>query len=349
MKNPPRAKLTKLQDQLDKERRLVSFDSYDLTVSSLMEMMVSGAVFVPPEYQRQFIWEPKRQSTLIESVFLGIPIPSIFMAANSDATWEVVDGVQRLGSMCHFIGSDELLEKVVRPAPLEISGLEKLSTLNGISFSDLPKSIQLYFQTRFLKVVVLNDKSDLSVRFDLFERLNTGGVTLTEQEIRNCVYRGPFNESLKELANSSDMRKVIVLGEKAPGGAYEDVVLRFFAYLNNYQNFGHLVKTFLNDYMDKHKANPLPKNQVDLFNKTFAELAAALPDGVIRMRAKSPVNLAEAIAVGTALAIKLGKTPRADKIQALLSDEDLKKYTGAGSNQKKFVINRIEHVRDSVA
>ncbi|RYE02293.1 MAG: DUF262 domain-containing protein [Sphingobacteriales bacterium] len=348
MKNLPGAKVIKLQDQLDKERRLVSFDSYDLTVSSLMEMIVSGAVFVPPEYQRQFIWEPKRQSTLIESVFLGIPIPSIFMAANSDATWEVVDGVQRLGSMCHFIGSKELLEKVDRLEPLEIDGLEKLSTLNRVAFADLPKSVQLYFQTRFLKVVVLNDKSDLSVRFDLFERLNTGGVTLTEQEIRNCVYRGPFNESIKSLADSPDMRKVIVLGDKAPGGAYEDVVLRFFAYLNNYQNFDHLVKNFLNEYMDKHKANPLPKHQIDLFNQTFAELAKALPNGIIRARAKSPVNLAEAIAVGTALAIKSGAALLPDKIKALLLDEELKKYTGAGSNQKKFVISRIEHVRDSV-
>lgn len=349
MKNLPEAKLTKLQEQLDKERRLVSFDSYDLTVSSLMEMIVSGAVFVPPEYQRQFIWEPKRQSTLIESVFLGIPIPSIFMAANADATWEVVDGVQRLGSMCHFIGSEDLLKKVDRPEPLKISGLEKLSMLNDSSFSELPKSIQLYFKTRFLKVVVLNDKSDLSVRFDLFERLNTGGVTLTEQEIRNCVYRGPFNESLKELAGSLDMRKVIVLGDKAPDSAYEDVVLRFFAYLNNYKNFDHLVKTFLNEYMGAHKASPLPKSQVELFNRTFSELAKALPNGIVRARAKSPVNLAEAVAVGTALAIQSGKTPSADMIKALLSDEELKKYTGAGSNQKKFVISRIEHVRDSVA
>jgi len=349
MKNLPGAKLTKLQDQLDKERRLVSFDSYDLTVSSLMEMIVSGAVFVPPEYQRQFIWEPKRQSTLIESVFLGIPIPSIFMAANAYATWEVVDGVQRLGSMCHFIGTEDLLKKVDRPGPLIISGLEKLSTLNEISFSELPKSVQLYFQTRFLKVVVLNDKSDLSVRFDLFERLNTGGVTLTEQEIRNCVYRGPFNESLKQLASSPAMRKVIVLGDKAPDSAYEDVVLRFFAYLNNYQNFDHLVKTFLNEYMDSNKASPLQKSQIDLFNQTFEALAKALPNGIIRTRAKSPANLAEAISVGTALAIKSGKKPRANLINALLSNEELKKYTGAGSNQKKFVIRRIEHVRDSVA
>lgn len=349
MKNLPEIKLSKLQDQLDKERRLVSFDSYDLSVSSLMEMILSGAVFVPPEYQRQFIWDPKRQSTLIESVFLGIPVPSIFMAANSDATWEVVDGVQRLGSMCHFIGSEELLKKIDRSEPLKISGLEKLSNLNDITFSELPKSVQLYFQTRFLKVVVLNDKSDLSVRFDLFERLNTGGVTLTEQEIRNCVYRGPFNESIKELATSSDLRKVVVLGDKAPGGAYEDVVLRFFAYLNNYRNFDHLVKSFLNEYMDKHKASPLSKSQVDLFNRTFAELANALPNGIVRTRAKSPVNLAEAIAVGVALAIAAGKSPSAEKINALLSDDELKKFTGAGSNQKRYVIGRIEYVRDYFA
>jgi hypothetical protein len=142
---------------------------------------------------------------------------------------------------------------------------------------------------------------------------------------------------------------VVLLGEKAPGGAYEDVVLRFFAYLNNYQNFEHIVKSFLNEYMDKSKSSPLPKTQVDLFHKTFAILAAALPDGVVRGRAKSPVNLAEAIAVGTALALKSGQIPDNKKIMALLEDEKLKKYTGAGSNQKKLVVSRIEYVRDSVA
>jgi hypothetical protein len=178
-----------LQDQLDVERRLVSFDSYDLSVRQLLEMFDSGEIEVPPEYQRQFVWNEARESQLIESVLLGIPIPSLFMATNSDSTWEIVDGVQRLGTLAHFLGTPALLKKVNRPTPLTIEGLEKLSALNDQKHQPLPKSIQLLFATRPMRVTVLNDKSDLNVRFDLFERLNTGGVSLTNQEIRNCVCR----------------------------------------------------------------------------------------------------------------------------------------------------------------
>ncbi|MEN2671089.1 DUF262 domain-containing protein [Herbaspirillum huttiense] len=188
--------LARLQTQLETERRLVSFDSYDMTVRQIYDMFREGAVKVPPEYQRQFVWGTERESELIESIMLGIPVPSLFMATNSDSTWEIVDGVQRLSTIAHFMGEDtKILSLINRPSLLKISGLEKLSALNDISYVDLPKSIQLMFMTRPIRVTVLNDKSDLNVRFDLFERLNTGGVSLTNQEIRNCIFRGPFNEA----------------------------------------------------------------------------------------------------------------------------------------------------------
>jgi uncharacterized protein with ParB-like and HNH nuclease domain len=84
-----------LSAELDQERRTVSFDSYDMTVRQLLDMVESGAIDIAPEYQRQFVWGTDRQSVFVESVFLGIPIPSLFMATNADATWELVDGVQR--------------------------------------------------------------------------------------------------------------------------------------------------------------------------------------------------------------------------------------------------------------
>src|SRR5690242_3197499 len=92
----PEAGTQNLGLQLEQERRAVSFDTYDLSVRQLLEMAGSKDINVAPEYQRKFVWEKKRQSEFIESVFLGIPSPSLFMATNKDATWEVVDGVQRL-------------------------------------------------------------------------------------------------------------------------------------------------------------------------------------------------------------------------------------------------------------
>lgn len=337
-----------LQYQLDKERRLVSFDSYDLSVRQLLDMFASGEIEVPPEYQRQFIWSEARESQLIESVLLGIPIPSLFMATNADSTWEIVDGVQRLGTLAHFLGTPELLKKVKRPAPLLIEELEKLPAINDQGHEALPKSVQLMFATRPMRVTVLNDKSDLGVRFDLFERLNTGGISLTNQEIRNCVFRGPFNDQVKSLALDKNFVAVIRL---KPGdvknGTAEELVLRFFAFLQEYKSFDHSVKEFLNDYMKAKAPQKLTKSLEKVFAKTFEILRQELPSGVVRgNRGVTPVNLFEGIAVGTALALNSGKALHQARIKALLDDQKLRAFTTGGTNSKKAVVGRIEYVRD---
>lgn len=339
-----------LQQQLDGERRLVSFDSYDLSVRQLLDMFESGEIEVPPEYQRQFIWDESRESQLIESVMLGIPVPSLFMATNSDSTWEIVDGVQRLGTLAHFLGSPGLLSKVNRPTPLVIEDLDKLSALNGVLHKDLPKSIQLMFSTRPVRVTVLNDKSDLNVRFDLFERLNTGGISLTNQEIRNCVYRGRFNDDLKKLVSDKNFCDVVNLKPgDAKNGTAEEHALRFFAFLEGYKDFDHSVKEFLNSYMQNCSTKKIPASLEKIFKNTFAMLKKNLPRGVVRgNRGNTPVNLYEGIAVGTALAIKSGKPVKEANLPLLLDDQKLRPFTTGATNTKKSVIGRIEYVRDAL-
>lgn len=341
-----------LVDQIDRERRLVSFDSYDLTVRQLLEMYSSGEIFVPPEYQRQFVWGEERQSELVESVLLGIPIPNLFMAANKDGSWEVVDGVQRLSSIAHFLGSEVLLERVGKKEPLRIRGLRKLSHMNGMKFDELPKTMQFMFSTRPLRVTVLNDKSDLEVRYDLFERLNTGGVSLTNQEIRNSVFRGPFNDSIKRLAENVDFKSVVKLKPvDQANGTKEELVLRFFAFLDAYRNFEHSVEGFLNDYMREHIAAAIPLAKQRLFQDVFAILRNNLPDGLVRGgRGVTPVNLYEAIAVGSALAIQINQ-PQAlhfDRLPALTIDDELKRLTTGATNSRRRVTGRIEYVRDAL-
>lgn len=344
------AAISDLVTEINSERRLVSFDSYDLSVRQLVDMFESDDIDIPPEYQRQFIWDEERQSQLIESVFLGIPVPSLFMATNIDATWEIVDGVQRLGTLAHFFGSADLLKKIKREKPLKIVGLEKLESLNDLTYDKLPKSIQLMFSTRPIRVTVLNDKSDLSVRFDLFERLNTGGISLTNQEIRNCVFRGPYNDALKGLTANVDFASVLRL---KPGdqnnGTPEEFVLRFFAFFEQYTEFDHSVKGFLNDYMKKNASKILPARFVTLFKDTFKLLNAALPKGIVKGdRAITPVNLYEGIAVGTALALKSNKNISAAKLKTLVNDPELRKFTIGGTNSRRMVVGRIEHVRDAL-
>ncbi len=172
--------LTKAVSEIRDQRRSVGFDSYDITVKQLVDMVSEKQIHISPEYQRRFVWDEVRQSQLIESIFLGIPIPSLFMATNEDSTWEVIDGLQRLTTMMNFVTDGESI--------LRLKGMEKLPSLNGGTFEDLPSNLKLSFVTRPIRITVLNDRSDYQVRFDLFERLNTGGISLHEQEIRNCVF-----------------------------------------------------------------------------------------------------------------------------------------------------------------
>ncbi len=179
--------------QLNEQKRKVDFDSYDLSVKELINMFSEGIIDIAPQYQRQFRWGEDRQSKFIESVLLGIPIPSLFMAANPDGKWEVIDGVQRLSTLIHFAGSQTVLDKLKLKEPLRLQQLDKLDSFEEMLFLQMPPPVQLQFLLKPLRVTTLNDKSDVTVRFDLFERLNTGGVLLTAQEFWSCIFRGEFS------------------------------------------------------------------------------------------------------------------------------------------------------------
>lgn len=333
--------------QLNEQKRKVDFNSYDISVKELISMVREGIIDIAPEYQRQFRWKEDRQSVLMESIFLGIPVPSLFMATNTDGSWELIDGVQRLSSIIHFVGDEEVRRKIQITSELKLGMLEKLTTLNDSTFSSLPRSIQLDFLLKPLKITTLSDKSDLEVRFDLFERLNTGGIILSNQEIRSCVYRGKFNNFLKSLALEEHFRNVVKLtSTEEADGTREEYVLRFFAFLNNYQNFDHSVVDFLNKYMAATtKRYDYDYDQEEkIFQKTFRQLSA-LPHGITRKRNTTPANLFEGVAVGAALVIRDGRDLDATNAETWIAGEELRSYTTGATNSKKNVVSRIEYCK----
>ena len=231
-----------LDKELMTQKMKVDFNTYDLSVKELLSMVNDGLINIAPDYQRQFRWDDERQSSLIESLFLGIPVPSLFMATNADGTWELIDGVQRVSTMICFAGDDKVREKVnaKHVESLKLKGLSKLVNFNDKRFSDLPIGVQNKFKLTSIKVTTLSDKSDKNVRFDLFERLNRGGITLTPQEIRSCVYRGGFNDFLKELSQDTNFKECVHLSENQENDeTREELVLRFFAYLYDLDSFEH--------------------------------------------------------------------------------------------------------------
>lgn len=342
-----------IQEQLDRNRRSVSFDSYDITVRQLFDMIVEGLIDIAPEYQRHFIWDDIRQSQLIESLLLGIPVPNLFMATNKDSSWEVIDGLQRLSTILNFLGSLELINKVnPNSAKLTLNGLEKLDSLNGLKYDELPKSIQLMFMTRPIRVTVLNDRSDFEVRYDLFERLNTGGVTLHPQEIRNCIYLGKFKDFIEECAQNENFINVVKMTKNAERtGNREELVLKFFAYFEDRDEFVHSVKEFLNQYMAKKtKSFPNVEEFRRLFNRTFSILNEMLPNGIVRGNRVNitPLILFEAISIGCADLINEGNenSINTNELQNLLNDNTLKRLTTGATNSKNKLFQRIDYVKN---
>ena len=338
-----------LQNQLMEQKMKVDFNTYDLSVKELISMVKDGLINIAPEYQRQFRWDEERQSSLIESIFLGIPIPSLFMATNADGTWELIDGVQRVSTILCFAGTQKEREKINEKNLKELAliGLKKLKDFNGLTFSDMPLDIQTKFKLSNIKITTLSDKSDKEVRFDLFERLNRGGITLSDQEIRSCVYRGGFNNFIKELAKDQNFVQCVHLTERQENdGTREELVLRFFAYLYDLDSFVHSVKDFLNSYMEKADKKFNYSENDKIFKEVFKTLNKALSNGISKGRKNTPLNLYEAVSVGAALAyIKNGKINTAG-IQEWIKDKELIKYTTGATNTKSSVIKRIDFCKN---
>ena len=246
-----------MQAQLDEQRRKVDVDNYTIIIREILAMSSRGELNRAPEYQRKFRWDAVAESRLIESLLLGLPVPSIFVATNPDGSWEVVDGLQRVSTLIHFAGeSAEELDAIGKKEPLRLTELRNLTEFNGLRFSDLPTPIQLAFTKRGITVTALSDKSDPQTRFETFERLNRGAVALSPQEIRACVADGPFNLLLRELSSLESFVQLVKLQSADENNATrEELVLKFFAYLNDRENFKGAVDKFLTRYMETNRTS----------------------------------------------------------------------------------------------
>jgi hypothetical protein len=237
-------------------------------------MLSDGELSITPEYQRKYRWPTPVASAFIESVFLGLPVPPIFVATNAGFQWEVVDGLQRLSSLMYFLSSTpEDLAVVNRTQPMALEDLQKLTQLNGLGYQQLTPALQRYFGRQPLQVISLTDKSSKEVRFDLFERLNAGAIALSPQEVRACIYRGEFNQFIEGLAEYDPFVHLLKLQEsKQHDGTNTEEVLKFFAYKNSRADFDGRVKKFLNDFTASAQTGFDYDTEGDLFRRAADHL-----------------------------------------------------------------------------
>ena len=337
-----------LQAELSQMKMKVDFNNYDFTVKEIVTLVQDHVINIAPTYQRKFRWDDERQSALIESILLGIPVPSLFMATNSDGTWEVIDGVQRISTLLNFIlpEDDPIRRLIGHECPLKLKGLRKLKSFEGALFSDFIGSLKYDFLLKPLKVITLSDKSDKLVRFDLFERLNTGGVILSDQEIRSCIFRGEFNNFLKEMAENDNFKRLVKIPKNAEvDGSREELVLRFFAYLYNRDNFEHSVTDFLTEYMKSADEQFDYQNNRILFENVFEQLSS-LQHGIVKSETRTITSfvLYEAVAVGAAEAIRQGKEQlNLNNFYNWVAEPDFNHLITGATNSRRRILLRINY------
>lgn len=337
-----------LEDQLGVERKKVDVSSVSFSVRELVRMYEDGELSIAPSYQRKYRWPRRVASTFVESIFLGLPIPPIFVATNDDFRWEVVDGLQRISTLIHFLSDDEeARERVGRTGFLRLGELEKLTQLNGAGFTDLPQSIQRYFARQPLQVISLTDKSDKAVRFDLFERLNTGAISLTPQEVRSAVYGGRFLTFIEELAEDSNLNSLLKLQESnQQDGTAAEQVLKFFAYKNSQDSFRGGVTKFLNQYAATAQEEFDYTSERGVFEKTLRFLAEVVDGPFVRTNTPvTPLVQFEACAVAIGRCFETGVTPVAPTSD-WLNDPELVSASTGGTNTRSMLSRRLERAKD---
>jgi hypothetical protein len=332
---------SEVEEQIENYRRKFDYETFEMTTEILHKKLKEGELYIP-EYQRPHIWDVQNQSNFIESLLLGLPTPYLFCCEMADGKLEVVDGSQRLRTIESYF-DDKLVLK----------NLEKLDSLHGLSFSDLPLSQQRKLKNRPVRMITLRGRASQDARFDIFHRLNSGGMRLTDAQIRKGAFAGPFYDLVVECAADLRFQRMCPsTSRKDPSGEREELVLRFFAYYDRYTMFRHDVAEFLNAYIKEMNlnANLNTHGMRTMFERMVSFVEQYFPNGFTKGSTSKQVPRVrfEAISVGSALALdaRNNLTPRD---MAWLESDDFARLTRTeASNSGPRLTSRIEFVRDQL-
>lgn len=334
-----------LQEEIDNAQRLVKTDAYQMSVGEIVNMYKDGELFINPDFQRLFRWEPGQKSKLLESILLGIPLPPIFVYEKDDSTWELIDGLQRVSTILEFMGLLKDPDSGELKPPSYMTKTKYLSSLNNvvwerselirdISINDqveLDKAHQLAIRRARLGVEILKRPSDSQTKYDLFQRLNAGGTPANAQELRNCIMimiSEPYFRMVKALADRESFRAVLSASEdQIDRQRHMEYASRFLVHTRiNYDG-----KRDVEDYIDDgiiQLAGMGPSATVEQnFVKTFDLLNATYGTNALRRYSQGEHKGRVSLAAFECIAVGVGKN--IFEIEAL-------------TDPKRFVSERIE-------
>ncbi len=226
--------------QVPPELRRLNTESYDFSIATIVDLFTKGSIYIP-RYQRHFIWSQAQASRLIESLIIQCPIPVIYLNQEMDETLSVIDGNQRLTSIASYLRGD-----------FELFGLTAYPELEGYNFDALDSRFQRHILNRTLRCIVIRKETHPQVKFDVFERLNTGGTPLNAQELRHGIYHGPLMDLVESLAARGEWIALLGLQDDKRMKS-DELVIRFFALNEGWREYQRPLFAFLNAYCEQNR------------------------------------------------------------------------------------------------
>ena len=346
----------KVKMKSKKPRRILA-QPYDYSVQDIVNKIETGDIDLNPSYQRNYVWlandsKEHKCSRLIESLLLNIPIPVIYFAEQVETLkYEVIDGQQRLFTFQRFLNNEFALD-----------GLVIRDDVNGKKYSELDLKDRDEIRKRSIRAIVILNESDSEVKYEVFERLNLGSIQLTPQEIRNNTLRGPFNDLLKELAQYPLFRNMLNLRLKrdVQNMAYEELVLRFFAYRDSGHKRSKNLSYFLTEYMKKHQHDS--SKQLEHFRTIFEETVQlvhrylgdhafssfGVKTGQWTKKSNRSLYDAQMLAFSDFVGKRINVTPAKfiEKLEGLMADNEFRKslHSQAGGTMIQARISAIRNI-----
>jgi len=360
-----------LEEEIKSARTEIVSDGYDMSVGEIINLYRDEEILINPAFQRLFRWDISRKTKFIESLLLGIPIPPIFVYQNEDGVWELIDGLQRLSTIFEFVGI--LKDYDGNPIPPSVlEGTKFLPSLAGKQWGDsgadknqfIGRNQQLQIKRARLRVEILKQQSDPKAKYELFQRLNTGGVQLSEQEVRNCVAVMINKDFFDWLHSLSEDKNFLNCINQTPYGIERqmpmEIALRFIVYRNIEYQSGLDVHEYLDDALIDIATNDTfnSEEEENTFRKTFELIHNSLGNDAFRrwdgtrFKGQFLMSLFEVIAIGVSKnldAIQQLDDPSSyiiEKSKDLWSNEHFNQYSGAGVRGTSRLANLIPFARN---
>ncbi|MCP4491225.1 MAG: DUF262 domain-containing protein [Gammaproteobacteria bacterium] len=333
-------------DDIDKPSEVFSISSYGADYPlEIIPIRIESGDWYTPDFQRNFIWSLPQASRFIESLLLGLPVPGIFLFKEIDTGKHlIIDGQQRTKSIQLFMTGDDFKGRKFRLTNVA-------DRFEGRSFAELEEDDQRRLKDSILHATIFQQKSpedNIESVYEVFERINTGGSKLSPQEIRSCVNHGEFIDLLESLSNLDEWRRIF----RSTSVRLKDheLILRFFAFLEQLDNYSSPMKKFLDDNMARFR-NPSEKQgqeMANIFGNTFRFVIEQIGEKAFRPEGVFNAAVFDSVAVETAKLLQsqgdIEDYQR--RYEALMADQDFLELSSRSTADAERVKSRFSKARE---